>query len=121
MTDEELQWRQEAAKDAEARGLDGAQYWGGEPPQELTVGYLTSLAGSMTAGYAENMLTGAAEMPHQRFQFDIGWEMLGVAPVQGKRNPECSCGKTVGFADQARADRSVSRPPHWPEPRVIQA
>jgi proteasome lid subunit RPN8/RPN11 len=121
MTNEEKQWRREAAKDAEARGQNGAQYWGGEPPQELTVGYLTSLAGSMTAGYAENMLTGAAQMPHQRFQFDIGWEKLGVAPVQGQRNPECSCGKTVGFADQARADRSVSRPPHWPQPRVVQA
>jgi len=118
MTEEERKWRREAAKEAEAKGLDGAQYWGGDPPQELTVGYLTSLAGSMAAGYAQNLLTGAARMPHQRFQFDVGWEKLGVVPVHGKRNPECSCERMIGFADQARADRSVSRPPHWPPPRI---
>lgn len=119
MTDEERKWRQEAAKEAQAKGLDGAQYWGGEPPQELTVGYLTSLAGSMAAGYAQNILTGSATLPHQRFQFDVGWEKLGIAPVNGKRSPECSCGKTTGHSDQARADRSVSRPPHWPAPKFI--
>lgn len=120
MTDEERKWRQEAAKEAEAKGFDGAQYWGGEPPQELTVGYLTSLAGSMAAGYAQNLLTGSAQLPHQRFQFDVGWEKLGVAPVDGKRSPDCSCGKTIGHGDQARADRSVSRPQHWPPPEFIE-
>jgi hypothetical protein len=120
MTDEERKWRQAAAKDAEAKGLDGAQYWGGEPPQELTVGYLTSLAGSMAAGYAQNLLTGSARLPHQRFQFDVGWEKLGVAPVAGKRVADCSCGKTIGHSDQARADRSVSRPQHWPPPEFIE-
>ena len=119
MTDEERKWRQEAAKAAEAQGLDGTQYWGGEPPQELTVGYLTTMAGSMAAGYAQHILTGSANLPHQRFQFDVGWEKLGVAPITGKRNPECSCGKTIGQSDQTRADRSVSRPPHWPAPQLI--
>ena len=120
MTEEERNWRREAAKDAEAKGLDGSQYWGGDPPQELTVGYLTTLAGSMAAGYAQNLLTGSGKVPHQRFQFDVGWEKLGVAPIEGRRNPECSCGRTAGFADQARADRSVSRPKHWPEPKIIE-
>jgi hypothetical protein len=120
MTDEERKWRQEAAEAAEAQGLDGAQYWGEEPPQELTVGYLTSLAGSMAAGYAQNLLTGSARIPHQRFQFDVGWEKLGIAPITGKRSVECSCGKTTGQSDQARADRSVSRPRHWPEPEFIE-
>lgn len=121
MSDEERKWRQEAAKAAEAQGLDGTQYWGGEPPQELTVGYLTSLAGSMAAGYAQHLLTGSARLPHQRFQFDVGWEKLGVAPITGKRNADCSCGKTIGQSDQARADRSVSRPPHWPKPEFTKA
>lgn len=121
MTDEERKQRKEAAKEAEARGADGSQYWGGEPPQELTVGYLTSLAGSMVAGYAQNLLTGSARLPHQRFQFDVGWEKLGVAPVTGKRSADCSCAKTIGQSDQARADRSVSRPPHWPRPEFIKA
>ncbi len=119
MTDEERNFRREAAKDAAAKGLDANQYWGGEPPQELTVGYLTTLAGSMAAGYAQNLLTGSGKIPHQRFQFDVGWEKLGVAPVEGKRSAECSCGRTIGFSDQARADRSVSRPAHWPAPKII--
>jgi len=119
MTDKERKSRREAAKEAEANGLEGAQYWGGEPPQELTVGYLTALAGSMAAGYAQNLLTGSAGLPHQRFQFDIGWEKLGVAPIRGERKPHCSCGKAIGHSDQARADRSVSRPAHWPAPECI--
>lgn len=119
MTEEERNWRRQAAKEAEANGLDANQYWGGEPPQELTVGYLTTLAGSMAAGYAQNLLTGSAKIPHQRFQFDIGWEKLGVAPAEGKRRSDCSCGRTSGFADQARADRGVSRPPDWSAPKII--
>jgi len=119
MTEEEREWRRKAAKEAEAEGIDGSQYWGGDPPQELTVGYLTTLVGSLAAGYAQHWLTGASRMPHQRFQFDVGWPKLGVAPAEKPRNPECSCGRTIGFADQARADRSVTRPPHWPAPRII--
>ena len=119
MSEKERESRKEAAEVARANGIDGAQYWGGDPPQELTVGCLTTLAGSMAAGYVENLLTGAAKMPHQRFQFDVGWTKLGVAPVEKLRNPECSCGKTIGHADQARADRSVSRPSHWPAPKVL--
>lgn len=116
MNDEERKWRKEAAKDARAKGIDGAQYWGDDPPQELTVGYMTTMAGSLAAGYAQHWLTGASTMPHQGFQFDVGWTKLGVTPIDKPRNPECTCGRTIGFADQARADRSVSRPPHWPAP-----
>jgi hypothetical protein len=118
LSEDERRWRREAAEQAQAHGADRAQYWGGEPPAEMTVGYLTTLAGSMAAGYAENLLTGTAQMPHRRFQFDVGWPKLGVAPCEGSRNPECSCGKTTGYADQARADRSLSRPPHWPKPVI---
>lgn len=114
MSDEERKFRRDAAEQARANGLDGAQYWGGEPLAELTVGHLTTLAGSMAAGYAENMLTGAARMPHHRFQFDVGWTKLGVAPDEKFARSDCSCGRTIGYADQARADRSVSRPTHWP-------
>src|SRR2546426_5989007 len=36
-----------SAVEAEQRGVDGAQYWGGTPPPELTVGYLTTVVGAM--------------------------------------------------------------------------
>lgn len=110
MSEEERESRRRAAKDAIARGVDGEQYWGGEPPRELTVGYLTTAVGSIQAGYALGWLTGASQMPHQRFQFDICMPLLGAVCVDKSPRPECSCNYTKGWGDQARADRSVSAP-----------
>ena len=113
MTEEERKQRASAAADAVRRGIDGEQYWGNAPPQELTVGYMTSVVGAMQAGYAETWITGAALMPHQRFQFDLGMPLLGVVPDEKRRRPECSCNRTKGWADQARYERSVTKPSHW--------
>ena len=114
MTDAEREQRAQAAGEAIKRGVDGAQYWGDKPPQELTVGYMTTAIGAMQAGYAEGWILGTSPMPHQRFQFDLGMPLLGVVPVEKFRKPECSCNWTKGHADQARAERSVTKPPHWP-------
>ena len=114
MTEEEREQRARAAAEAVQRGVDGAQYWGDKPPRELTVGYMTSTVGSIQAGYAEGWITGAGAMPHQRFQFDLGMPLLGVVPVEKSRKLECSCNRTKGWADQARAERSVTMPAHWP-------
>jgi hypothetical protein len=119
MTEEEREQRARAAADAIQRGVDGAQYWGDKPPRELTVGYMTTTVGAMQAGYAVGWITGAASMPHQRFQFDLGMPLLGVASVDKPRKPECSCNQTKGWADQARAERSVTMPAHWPGAEVI--
>jgi ThiF family len=113
MTEEEREQRARAAAEAIERGVDGAQYWGDKPPRELTVGYMTTTVGAIQAGYAEGWITGAATMPHQRFQFDLGMPLFGVVPVDKKRKPECSCNWTKGWADQARAERSVTKPAHW--------
>jgi molybdopterin/thiamine biosynthesis adenylyltransferase len=113
MSEAERELRRLAALDAERRGLDGEQYWGGEPPRELTVGYMTTAVGAMQAGYAQGWITGAMQMPHQRFQFDIGLPELGVVPIDKERRAICSCGRTKGWSDQARADRSASKPRHW--------
>jgi len=110
MSDVEREERQHAAAEAVLRGVDGGQYWGGEPPKELTVGYITTMVGAMQAGYAEGWITGASQMPHQRFQFDLGMPFLGAVPVDKPRRPECCCNRTKGWSEQARADRSVSRP-----------
>jgi hypothetical protein len=119
MTDQERDQRARAAADAIKSGVDGAQYWGDKPPRELTVGYMTTMLGAMQAGYAEGWITGASSMPHQRFQFDLGMPMLGVVPCERSRNPECCCNRTKGWGDQARAERSVTMPAHWPKAEVI--
>ena len=114
MSDEEKDQRRHAAHAAQKRGHDANQYWRGEPPQLLTVGYLTSTLGSLGAGYVIGLLTGKFSMPHSRFQLDISAPFLGVVEVERRPSEGCKCRTLVGFADQARADRSVSRPQHWP-------
>jgi hypothetical protein len=93
--------------------VDGAQYWGGTPPPELTVGYLTTTVGAMGVGYAQNLLLGSAKLPHNRFQFDLGLSSLGAVADERPPHTGCACQRCIGRSDQARADRSVSRPSHW--------
>jgi hypothetical protein len=121
MTDEEREQRAAAAAEAALRGVDGAQYWGDRPPRELTVGYMTTTVGAIQAGYAEGWITGAWKMPHQRFQFDLGMPLLGVVPAEKPRRLECSCNRTKGWGDQARGERSVTMPAHWPKAELVHA
>ena len=48
MTEEEKEQRRGAAQAVRERGDDANQYWRGEPPQLLTVGYLTTALGSLS-------------------------------------------------------------------------
>ena len=114
-TDAERQFQAEAAAAAEMHGVDGAQYWGGTPPPEISVGYLTTTVGAIAAGYAQNLLIGSARLPHQRFQFDLGLSSLGVVADERVQRPDCVCRRKAGWSDEARADRSVSHPRHWPQ------
>ncbi|MEO6788295.1 MAG: ThiF family adenylyltransferase [Chthoniobacteraceae bacterium] len=113
MTETDREQRARAAAEAVQRGVDGTQYWGDKPPKELTVGYMTTIVGAMHAGYAEGWIIGTGLMPHQRFQFVLGMPFLGVAPASKHRKSECSCNRTKGWADQARGERSVTKPAHW--------
>ena len=113
MTEAERAQRKEAAEAAANRGEDGAIYWGGDVPQLPTVGYLTANAGSLAAGYAINWLAGSSDLPHTRFQFDIGKPEFGFVPISRKRTSICSCGKSVGHGDQG--DAAITKPPHWPK------
>ncbi|MDB6026424.1 MAG: hypothetical protein JWM68_2647 [Verrucomicrobiales bacterium] len=115
-TETEREFMARAAADAERSGVDGAQYWGGTPPPELTVGYLTMMLGAMGAGYAQNLILGAAKIPHRRFQFDVGIRSFGMVEDNRRPNLECACQKFIGWSDQAKADRSVSKPQNWAKP-----
>lgn len=121
MTEAEREERRRAAMAAKARGDDADQYWKGRPRQLNTVGYLTTAAGGLAAGYVEGMLTGAFEMPHDRFQFDIGQPRLAAVVPARERHPECSCGTRIGWATQASSYRSVLLPPHWQKRAILTA
>jgi len=47
-------------------------------------------------------------MPADRFQFDLGKSGFAFVPDHRKPEGDCSCRKCVGFADQGRADFTVS-------------
>ncbi len=100
----------QAAREAQAVGMDGAPYWIGSKPLELTVGYMTTAVAALGAGYAQHWLTGCAKMPHNRMQFDFGSPFLGVVEDERASQPDCSCAKYQGYADQGRAYFSVSMP-----------
>mgnify|MGYP003677455613 CR=1 FL=1 len=105
--------RERAIKDAlaaEERGDDGQQYWTGQQHQELTVGYMTTAVGALGAGYAQHWITGVAEQPHARFQFDVGSAFFGIAEDDTEANPECTCVRCRGFSDQGSADFKVFQP-----------
>ena len=111
MTEEERVMRQSEAKAAVERGESPDPYWRSER-QIHTVGYLTSAAGALAAGYAEGWLTGAFAMPHDAFQLDIGQPQFGMVPVRVS-DTECTCGNRIGWGDLAKQYRNVANPKHW--------
>lgn len=104
-----------AAAEAVKRGEDGTAYWQGGPPQLPAVGYLTTTAGAMAAGYAINWLLGTARMPHQRMQFDLGVPEFGFVSAETRHRPDCGCVRWQGHADQG--ERTVTMPAHFPAAR----
>ncbi len=114
MSEEEVRSREVAAREAVARGQNGDQYWKGER-QFHTVGYLTTMAGALAAGYAEGWLTGAFGTPHNSLQFDIGRERFGFVAPPRQYLDGCTCRKYEGWADLAFPYRNVIRPPDWPQ------
>lgn len=119
MSEKERTDRAAAAAVAIAQGIDGAQYWGGQPPALTTVGFLTTTAGGLLGGYALGYLLGVFSMPHSRFQFDPGMPLMGAVAGRRAFRPHCSCNRNLAAADQALADRSVSRPAHWRTPFFV--
>jgi hypothetical protein len=118
MPDEERERRKEDGVAATLRGDDPGLYWGGDAPLLPTVGYLTTMAGSLVAGYAINWIAGTSEIPHPRFQLDVGAPEFGFVSVSRSRRPHCSCVRTVGHAQQAEC--SITRPSHWPQAVVLE-
>jgi molybdopterin/thiamine biosynthesis adenylyltransferase len=118
MTEEEKAVRIEAAGAAVARGELPDQYWRGAR-QLLTVGHLTTMAGSMVASYAIGILTGTFAPPAGHFQMDLLADRLGFVKVEQDSNPECACRQIIGFADQGAARAVITKPSHWPKSTVI--
>jgi hypothetical protein len=118
MSDAELQERECAARAMAENGHNPDHYWRRQR-QFPTVGYLTTAAGAIAAGYIEGWLTGAFQIPHPKFQFDIGRHRFGLVTAPREYKSGCQCRSKRGWADQARAFRNVVRPMHWSRRAVL--
>jgi len=112
MSPEERAQRQMAAAEARERGDAPDPYWH-DDIQLNTVGYMTTIAGAMAAGYAIGWLTGRFDPPFERLQMNLAEKFLDVTDSPDARRSECVCGRVRGWADQAIADALITAPPHW--------
>jgi molybdopterin/thiamine biosynthesis adenylyltransferase len=120
MTPEEREMRRAAAASAVARGEAADPYWQNEP-QLNTVGYLTTTAGALVAGYAIGMITGRFLAPFSRLQLDLSADLLGTVDIPAPPKAHCACRRVRGWSDQGIADALISAPAHWPAPVVVEA
>jgi len=118
MSEEERELRRREAEQAEIRGDNPNQYWHQEA-QLNTVGFLTTMAGSMAAGYAIGWLTGRFDPPFSRLQMNLLSKDLDVTDSAEVPRADCTCRRTRGWSDQAVTDALLTAPLHWPSARRL--
>ena len=118
MSDEERAQRRIAAAEARERGDDPHPYWH-EEAQLNTVGYLTTTAGAMAAGYVIGWLSGRFDPPFERLQLNLAGKFLDVTDFEVIPRADCICRRVRGWADQASADALISPPLHWAPPQAL--
>ena len=114
MSDEEKKERKVQALKAKKEGGNPNGYWI-DTPQLNTVGYLTTTAGGMVAGFCIGYVTGRFLMPKNRLEFNMG--IMGTTIVERDEPLDslCTCQKSVGCADQDSSAFLISAPSHWPK------
>lgn len=83
-------------------------------PQIDTVGYITTTAGTLAAGYVIGWLSGRFDPPFERLQLNLVAEELGAVNRPQGFKEGCSCLGIQGHADQALAAAPFVPPAHWP-------
>ena len=87
-------------------------------PQIDTVGYITTTAGTLAAGFAIGWLTGRFDPRFERLQLDLVSEALGAVDRPQAARPDCDCTRSRGRADQSDCGNPIAVPPHWPAVRA---
>ena len=119
MSEAELEERNRQAEEAKGRGDDPDAYWRGRPRQLHTVGYLTTAAGALVAGYAEGWLTGCFSVPHSTIQFDPSKEKMGVVASRKLTSPAAPASHTsVGERQRRISEVLPFRPTGRGEPSL---
>jgi hypothetical protein len=111
MSPEERQRRRQDAEDARRRGDDPHAYWRDEP-QLNTVGYLTTAAGALAAGYLIGWLTARFEPPFSTLEASL--LVPSFATIRSESaGTGCHCTLAHGWADQGARYALITPPPHW--------
>lgn len=118
MTEENAEKAKEEAEKAKAENRIPNAYWI-DIPQLNTVGYLTTMAGSMLAGYTIGFLTGRFDMVHNRIELAFIRKGLNIVQRDELSKDQCVCVRCQGSAVQDPMAKLGSVPSHWPEPRKI--
>ncbi len=114
---EQARHKQEAER-AKKEGRDSKLYWI-DTPQLNTVGYLTTLAGSLVVSYTIGYLTGRFKMTANRIELNLSPHGIQLTEVNEICDPECRCDKNCGVADQDCMAITSSAPDHWPKPKFV--
>jgi len=120
MPETERRQRRAAGMAAAQRGEVGNAYWR-DLPQINTVGYQTTVAGAMQAGYAIGWIAGRFVPPFSRLQMNLVAPYLDITDVDQPPRDNCACRCFRGWADQARADALITAPMHWRKPRAVES
>src|SRR3546814_14827587 len=86
-------------------------------PQIDTVGYITTTAGTLAAGFAIGWLTGRFDPKFQRLQLDLVSRNPGAVDRTQTANPDCYCTLSYGHAVPSATAAPTSAPAHWPPVR----
>lgn len=103
-----------------------AQSDGGVPPPEAadipqidTVGYITTVSGTLAAGYAIGWLTGRFDPPFERMQMNLVADCLDVTNRPQRIDPACGCCGARGLGDAGQTFAPIVPPAHWPPARTV--
>lgn len=115
MSPEEKERRKAEARKAKAEGREAGMYWI-DIPQLNTVGYLTTLAGSLAIGYAIGFLTGRFDMNVNRIELNLSRHGIQIVEKDEDFDPDCTCSSHKGVSDLDPYAAMISAPQHWPQP-----
>ncbi|GAA4749368.1 hypothetical protein GCM10023229_32480 [Flavisolibacter ginsenosidimutans] len=118
MSPEEKEQRKAEAKKAQEEGRVAGMYWI-ETPQLNTVGYLTTLAGSIVVGYAIGYLTGRFDMTVNRIELNLSRQGIQIVEKDEEFDMDCTCSSGKGVSDQDPSKVIISPPQHWPQPLFL--
>ncbi|MEO9525928.1 ThiF family adenylyltransferase [Roseibium sp.] len=90
-----------------------------EVPQIDTVGYITTVSGTLAAGYAIGMLSGRFDPPFERMQMNLVADCLDVTNRPQGHSPDCNCRMVRGRGDGGAVQAHFAVPDHWKPARLL--